>query len=374
VWRLAEADRACRLAGVSLRKVIWDPLAPRLAGAERVLIVPDAAINLVPFAALPVESRYLIERGPLIHYLSAERDLVAETSETAMGDRTHGLLAIGAPDFDLGPDRAGKPYEAPLSRNRSGPPNVRRRSEPCGDFVASFGELPSAKIEAQWIAKRWNAQWGGAGVREVQSGDSAICLTGAAATEDAFKHFAPGKRVLHLATHGFYLGIDCPSPAAAQTASSGASSRTGSEPSPPLLGGLALAGANRRRAVRSGVQDGVLTAEEIAGLDLDHAEWTVLSACNTGIGDVHAGEGVFGLRRAFEVAGCRRLIVSLWPVGDQATLEWMRALYAGRFERGLDTAAAVRDASLELLKEARARGGSTHPCFWAGFIAAGDWR
>jgi CHAT domain-containing protein len=82
---------------------------------------------------------------------------------------------------------------------------------------------------------------------------------------------------------------------------------------------------------------------------------------------------VFGLRRAFQVAGARTLIMSLWSVEDEATREWMKALYEARLSKGLDTAASVRAASVVVLRERRARGESTHPCYWGAFVAAGDW-
>ena len=100
----------------------------------------------------------------------------------------------------------------------------------------------------------------------------------------------------------------------------------------------------------------------------------MLSACDTGLGEVKAGEGVFGLRRAFQVAGARTVIMSLWSVEDQAARAWMRALYEGRLQKGLDTADAVHEASLTVLRDRRARGQSTHPFYWAGFVASGDWR
>ena len=175
---------------------------------------------------------------------------------------------------------------------------------------------------------------------------------------------APGRRLIHVATHGFFLGDGCLS------AEHGADVRE----SPLLLSGLALAGANYREAAVRDEDDGILTAEEIAALDLTGAEWAVLSACDTGIGEVRAGEGVFGLRRAFQVAGARTLIMSLWPVEDESSKEWMRRLYENRFVEGMSTADAVHQASLQLLAEQRTMGKSTHPCYWAGFIASGDWR
>jgi CHAT domain-containing protein len=86
------------------------------------------------------------------------------------------------------------------------------------------------------------------------------------------------------------------------------------------------------------------------------------------------GEGVFGLRRAFQMAGARTVIMSLWPVDDQSARTWMKTLYREHLAKGKGTAEAVRAANLAALAKRRAAGVSTHPFYWAGFIAAGDWR
>jgi len=170
------------------------------------------------------------------------------------------------------------------------------------------------------------------------------------------KRLAPGNRVVHLATHGFFAlqGQGCESPL--------------------LLSGLAFAGANRRRDVRPGEreEDGILTAEEIASLDLTGVEWVVLSACETGVGKVQSGEGVLGLRRAFETAGAGTLIMSLWQVEDEATREWMGHLYRERLQ-GRSTADAVRRAGLAMIRARRDAGVPAHPFVWGAFVAAGDW-
>ena len=212
-----------------------------------------------------------------------------------------------------------------------------------------------------------------------KSDEAVALLIGAAASEAAFKREAPGKRVIHLATHGFFLDGRCESTLSATRGVGGlATIEEKPRPSPTaesplLLSGLALAGANHRGEAGPDEEDGILTAEEIAALDLTGLDWAVLSACDTGIGRIQAGEGVLGLRRAFRVAGARTLIMSLWPVDDDAAREWMLALYEARLTKQLSTAESVRSASLRLLEMGRARG-NDHPFFWAGFVAAGDWR
>ena len=143
---------------------------------------------------------------------------------------------------------------------------------------------------------------------------------------------------------------------------------------PLLLSGLALAGANRRSAAGADEDDGILSAEEVAALNLEGVEWAVLSACDTGLGTVISREGVLGLRRAFQVAGVRTVIMSLWSVDDRATLEWMQKLYESRFSGHLSTADAMRDASVQIIRARRSKGLSTNPFFWAAFVASGDWR
>jgi CHAT domain-containing protein len=230
-----------------------------------------------------------------------------------------------------------------------------------------FDPLPETAREVQEIVGLWRDT-------KAVTGQSALALTGEWATDTAFKTHAPGRRILHMATHGFFIDGSCVSTHAGTRGIRRTRPAPVVRPNPLLLSGLALAGANRSEAGDAGLDDGILTATEIAALDLQGVEWAVLSACDTGVGAVQAGEGVLGLRRAFEVAGARAVIMSLWAVADQPTREWMRELYLARLVRGRGTADAVRDASLRTLQMRRARGESTHPFFWASFVGAGDWR
>jgi hypothetical protein len=134
-----------------------------------------------------------------------------------------------------------------------------------------------------------------------------------------------------------------------------------------------LPGRTAEARLKPDESDGILTAEEIAGINLEGVDWAVLSACDTGVGEIKVGEGVFGLRRAFQVAGAKTVIMSLWPVEDTTTEQWMGTLYREHFLNGKDTLESVRAASLQILLQRRARHQSTHPFYWGAFIAAGDW-
>jgi CHAT domain-containing protein len=239
-----------------------------------------------------------------------------------------------------------------------------------------FKPLPASAGELDEVVALWNAGDGGSVRASRLRGASAprndvVRLEGAAAGEAAFKAAAPGRRGLHLATHGFFLGGSCASALDPGVAEAVVYEDRNLAENPLLLSGFALAGANLREEAGEGEEDGILTAEEIASIDLSGVEWAVLSACNTGVGEIRAGEGVFGLRRAFRVAGVETLIMSLWPVEDEASRDWMTTFYGLRFEKGLGIAGAVHTASFETLNARRAEGQSTHPFFWAAFVAAG---
>jgi CHAT domain-containing protein/tetratricopeptide (TPR) repeat protein len=360
--------RASRVSGASLRRMVWDPIASRLGGATRVFIVPDGALSLVPFAALPIGPRsFLLETGPVIHYLSAERDVIPRTRAAAA---ERGLLAVGGPSFD------SRPIGSSVTPSRTSASKTKtaslRGSELCGGLQGvRFQPLDGTLQEVQEVSRLWSAS-------AVSSGeiDSAQLLVGRQASEATFKLEAQRYRVLHLATHGFFLDDSCaPTRTAGTRGVGGLTSKATVVQNPLRLSGLAFAGANRRAApTASGDEDGILIAEEVAALNLQGVEWAVLSACDTGLGEIKAGEGVFGLRRAFQIAGARTVIMSLWSVDDQATRLWMRALYEGRLQKHLSTADAMHQASLSVLRARRAAGQSTHPFYWAGFVAAGDWR
>lgn len=364
----AQAELACRAAGAELRTLLWDPVAHQLGGADLVFVVPDGTLHLVSFGALPVDGdAYLVERGPTLHLLTAERDLVAPSPASApAGD----LLAMGGPDFDAGLAGLATPRRGRLEVAATTYRGARSACAELGQLV--FDPLPGAEQEVRALPR---ALRGASGIART------LVLTGRDATEDRFKRDSATARVVHVATHGFVLGGTCDAGTLAEIdaqAAQWAIHPGGDAPGDPsrenplLRCGLAFAGANQRQQARGDQDDGILTAEEIASLDLSHAQWVVLSACDTGAGDLAAGEGVLGLRRAIQMAGASTVIHTLWQVDDALARKWVDELYLQRYRRGASTAAAVRAATLALLTELRRAGRTPHPFHWAAFAAAGS--
>ena len=317
---------------------VMRPARALAADAKQLLISPDGDLNLIPFEALiDEEGRYLLERYS-ISYLTTGRDLlriaVPRPSKT-------GMVVIANPYF-------GKPAGTEAGRA----PWAKHRSVTTGNDLESVYFAPLAGTAAE--------------ARAIQSlFPSAAVLTGQQATKASLERLeAP--RLLHIATHGFYLQ----QPNAKVSSGGGASTRAiqaGAKIENPLLrSGLALAGANLGKTTK---ENGILTALEAANLNLWGTKLVTLSACESGVGEVKNGEGVYGLRRAFFLAGAESVVMSLWSVSDRVTQEMMTAYYTG-LKNGMGRGEALRQAQLAMLK----RGDRRHPFYWASFIQSGDWR
>jgi CHAT domain-containing protein/Tfp pilus assembly protein PilF len=343
-------DARYRQSGEELRNFVWDPIATRVGSSDRVFVVPDGLLHLVNLGTLPVaDGAYLIETAPPIHYLSTERDLIRGDDRPVPG---RGLLLAGGPDFGT-----------------ASAPGRSTGGNDCTDFDSlRFSPLPGTIKEIDAVASLWTN-------RHTQGPQARVLkLQGAEATEDAFKEQAGGYQVLHLATHGFFVNERCET--GARTPNAEGTIRSLAPPADDettVLAGLALAGANLRNGSNPEGSDGILTAQEIASIDLTGVEWVVLSACDSALGTIRAGEGVFGLRRAFQIAGAETLITSLWSVEDASGRAWTRRLYEARLD-GLGSAEAVHRASLGILEARRRDRQSTHPFYWGAFVAVGDWR
>ncbi len=296
------------------------PLSGTYGSAGRLLIAPDSNLNLVPFEALiDALGRYLLEQYS-ITYLTSGRDLL-RMGETRSVDSS--IVVVANPLF-------GEPAQTSQSS-------------------MYFTPLPGSALEAQAIEALF---------------PKVTLLMGARATKTALLHVqAPS--ILHVASHGFFLRADTSRNGQSDppVADARAVSAAGAVDNPLLRSGVALAGAN---VSGPGHGDGFLTALEASGLDLWGTKLVTLSACDTGVGEVHGGEGVYGLRRAFVLAGAESLVMSLWPVSDAVARDTMVTFYRG-LRGGLGRGDALRRAKLVMMQR------HPHPFYWASFIHSGEW-
>lgn len=329
---------------------VMRPVRSLIGDATHLLVSPDGELDLIPFEALVDENgRYLLERYS-ITYLTAGRDLLR--MQVPRESRSKPIV-VADPFF-------GEPGSRQIAEARSLKVNhtktaSARRSITTGQDLSTvyFAPLIGTAQEAHTIHSLF---------------PEARVLTGERATEAALKG-VDAPRILHIATHGFFLqdqgsdtGPTTPGPAEGGTRAIQA--RVNIENS-LLRSGLALAGANLNKG---GGDDGILTALEAANLNLWGTKLVTLSACDTGVGEVKNGEGVYGLRRAFFLAGTETLVMSLWPVSDYVTRELMSDYYGG-LKKGLGRGEALRQAQLAMHK----RKGHQHPFYWASFIQSGEW-
>ena len=360
----------------ALDEKVMKPVRALLGTVRHVFLSPDGALNLVPFAAMVDEQgRYLVESYTL-SYLTSGRDLlrleVARDSPTA-------ALVMGDPLYDMPTAQAQQPRVVPQQPDVLKQPASNRGST---NFSAlTYSPLPGTGQEARALETLL---------------PGARLLLHQQATEAALKQ-ARAPRILHIATHGFFL----PDEPGADNADSRALSHE-QEPeravekkeheNPLLRSGIILAGVNQQLSGTG--EDGVLTALEAAGLDLWGTRLVVLSACETGLGEVRNGAGVYGLRRALVLAGSETQVMSLWSVNDESTRDLMVGFYK-RLQAGEGRAEALRNVQLEMLgakrfdKPAAAPGARAptstqsgprtvtarlnHPYFWAPFIESGAW-
>ena len=318
----------------SLSAQLLTPLAPALQGLDTLWISPDAELNRLPFAVLTTPgSTTLLGDSLNLRLLTTGRELL----DLAAPFRTsrYKPLVVVNPAFDL-----SQTASAPSSNSLSNP-SPQLRSADLDQL--RWAPLPGTQKEGEAIAQLTDA------VLLAQQKASAAAVL-----------------LLHIASHGFFL------PDQSQP-NNNSSSRSGTPrlDNPMLRSGIALAGANQASLRSSGSDDGYLTAPEVAQLDWRGTELVVISACESGLGTIKAGEGVYGLKRAIAVSGARSSLLSLWKVDDTATAAFMQSFYQrlknreGRAEALARTQAEFRSHPIAAWR---------HPSVWAAFQLSGDWR
>jgi CHAT domain-containing protein/Tfp pilus assembly protein PilF len=298
-----------------LDALLMQPIRKQLGNTRNLLLSPDGDLNLLPFETLVDENnKYLLETYN-ITYLTSGRDLQRITNPKANNNPS---LILADPYF-----------------GKSGTliANLTRAATFTDLAKQAYSPLRATRSEANSIAELFNTK----------------PLLGSNATEAAIKQ-TNSPKILHISTHGFFLPT----------------SET-NKTDPLLNSGLVLAGVQVGQS--GGTEDGILTALEVSNLNLTGTKLVTLSACETALGKISIGEGVYGLRRAIAIAGAESQTISLWQVADDATKDLMVNYYT-RLKKGEGRSEALHNAQRDMLKSEK----YSHPYYWAAFIPSGDWR
>ncbi|MBF0214272.1 MAG: tetratricopeptide repeat protein [Magnetococcales bacterium] len=345
-------------AGQEAYDVIWAPLKAALGERKVVYVVPDGLLNILPFNALIDEEGIYLAKSLDLHLLTSSRDLLPTEIPAAQG----GLMILAGPDYDSDKvvDRQVI-QELEGKRSASGAAELKEglRAFSQGMRGLHFDPLPGAEKEGKLIL----------GQAGDQKQENRLFLK-FDAQEKVVQSIETPPEVLHIATHGFFLKADDSLRKRLLKMQRGGEVNMPPPGDNPLLrSGLAFAGINGNAGFLGEIDtrnDGVLTALEVLSLDLTGTRLTVLSACETGLGEIHEGEGVYGLRRSFQEAGSEAVIASLWEVSDAGTQALMTGLYK-RLLAGKTPHESLREARLEMMDSEE----WSYPYIWSAFMLVG---
>ena len=332
-----------------LYQLIWEPISTHLQGIEQVYLSPSGLLHNLAFGTLSEAEKPLIQKYNFVYYASLRDFISSKNSQKLQKD----IVLLGGADFNSDIGGHSNILEETDETIEDHPPVMLRGPADSTRNAVSFDYLPGTEKEVKNIAKKFEKEnW------------NVHLFTGANAIEEVVKTYTREKapQILHIATHGFFFK---PSPLI------DANSKLPKEniqlaKNPLFRSGLVFTGANKawkEGIFYDGIEDGILTAFEIYNLDLSKTELVVLSACDTGKGDVFTGEGVFGMQRAFLLAGANKLILSLWKVPDQATALLMDYFYQFIID-GLSIKAAFTEAQRKIIKEHP----DWPPYYWGAFV------
>jgi CHAT domain-containing protein/tetratricopeptide (TPR) repeat protein len=356
VVRLGEpaAEKQLRTKLDALSARVLHPLLKKIGTADRWVVSPDGGLWLLPWTALTLpDDRYAVEAHKIRTVVSG-RDLVAAGPP---GVTPTAPVVVADPDFDLDAAEALKEARRLLRGLFRGSPDTRALRRELG--LGKAPRLPGTATEAEAIAPRLEA-WLGVKPRVFTDRQALKSVVLAARNPAA----------LVLSTHG-YFKEDQRARVREEAGPTRAALRAadGRPFADPLTRcGLLFAACNSPGP--AGGDDGVLTGLDVLGCDLRGTRLVVLSACETGLGDVRNGEGVAGLRQAFHLAGAESVVATLWQVPDRDSALLMAGFF-GQLGGGKARDAALRAAQLEQVKRRRDRFGAAHPYFWAAYTLTG---
>ncbi|GHT14155.1 hypothetical protein AGMMS4956_11480 [Bacteroidia bacterium] len=335
--------------GQKLYQLVWQPLEKYLSGVENVYYSPSGALNQISFAAIPTDTVLLTDKYNL-HLVSSTREIVRMKTKKVVFLPIQKAVEYGGIRYDI-----ENQEELILSAQQY-------KIEETQYFASR--SMPNDSTRSGWTYLRGTEKE----VAEVEqilqtSNVPNIKFMGISANEESFKTLSEhSPELLHIATHGFFLEDE------KQIRETGFMQIMGSQNrmyiNPLLRSGLLFAGANRawkNENLIPNIEDGILTAAEIAQLNLSKTKLVVLSACETGLGEVQNSEGVFGLQRAFKLAGVETLVMSLWKVDDNATFRFMTTFYQNLLA-GKSKMESFKTAQQTIREEYK------NPYYWAAFV------
>jgi CHAT domain-containing protein/tetratricopeptide (TPR) repeat protein len=347
IHRATDWQRASR----DLYRLAFKPLLPALGATRRLTLSADGQLALVPFAALHDGKRFLLDTFHL-GYRTSGKDLLPRPEGSTSA---HTVVVLADPDFD------GAPAVPSPAASGSGAAIASTERTPALD---AFFSSRSAELTSQPWAPLPGTRQEALAIQRLLP--QARLLLGAEASKQALLRL-PTPGLLHVATHGFFLNDTAAVQGTRAVGQYGEVADPGPRnppPNPLLRSGLVLAGARETAPQPAHLKDSLTTALELSGMNLWGTQLVVLSACDTGQGDVKLGQGVYGLRRALGVAGAQTVVMSLWKVNDETTRELMVDYYR-RLLAGQGRVAALDEAMRAL------RVKQPHPYYWAPFIAIG---
>ena len=333
--------------GAELYKAIWQPLEKALGGATTVYYSPSGLLHKIAFNAIPITGGKRLMDQYDLRLVSSTREVVSikkKTARTPSSAVVYGGILYDENERSM--RDAARGYDAPTGQSRA--------MQITSGGGTGWSYLKATETESREIQEFFR-----------QKRITASLLSGNAGNEESFKALSGKKTaVIHLATHGFFLSDIEKNYEDMERLQRMGGGQQALE-NPLLRSGIILAGANNAWTNKpvAGVEDGVLFADEVASLNLLGTELVVLSACETALGTVNNGEGVFGLQRAFKLAGVETLIMSLWKVSDDATALLMRSFY-NNWLSGMDKHKAL----IEAQKSLRANPKYAAPVYWAAFV------
>jgi CHAT domain-containing protein len=337
--------------GRKLYNLVWKPLEKELLNVKTVYYSPSGSLHQIAFAALTIDSTtYLCDTFNLVQ-LSSTRQLATLAWQTKQ-EQISSTALFGGIKYDLdGPEITKLQQSLPkndLALSRGFTSDSTLRSNP-------YDSLPGTRKEVVSITAMLQA-----------NNIKTDLYTGINGNEEAFKALSNQNiNVIHIATHGFFYPDEKVNPQDMDRMMLMGDQKFRNIADPLSRSGLILAGGNRTWKGEEPIarmEDGILTAKEISEMNLQNTELVVLSACETGLGDIKGGEGVFGLQRAFKLAGVKTIIMSLWKVPDGSTSEMMQLFYS-KWLRGMDKRDAFRETQREMHKRY-----PKSPKDWAGFV------